>query len=133
MAGALKRAFGAIASAAALNSGLVIWCLPAPFNQVQCDHTVASLRKAQKLQANGEPNLNEHKDWSDNGQATPIPETADFLCRGEKEVREKIAELEKLGEPGGRAWPRPTRTRAFKHDRPAQGRRLARFCLSLKQ
>jgi hypothetical protein len=43
MAGALKRAFGAIASAAALNSGLVIWCLPAPFNQVSIRGTLEAL------------------------------------------------------------------------------------------
>jgi hypothetical protein len=51
----------------------------------------------------GEPNLNEGKPWSEmdlfdlkNGpaQGTPISEIADFLCRNEGEVREKIAELE---------------------------------------
>jgi hypothetical protein len=51
----------------------------------------------------GEPNLNEGKDWSEmdlfdlkNSLArnTPVAEIADFLCRSEPEVREKIAELE---------------------------------------
>jgi hypothetical protein len=51
----------------------------------------------------GEPNLNEGKAWSEmdlfdleNSLArnTPVAEIADFLCRSEQEVREKIAELE---------------------------------------
>ena len=54
----------------------------------------------------GEPNLNEDKLWSEMDLAdlknclalnTPVPEIADFLRRSEREVREKIAELERLG------------------------------------
>jgi hypothetical protein len=50
----------------------------------------------------GQPNINECEPWSrmdlcdlTNGLArgTPVAEIADFLCRSEKEVREKIAEL----------------------------------------
>jgi hypothetical protein len=52
----------------------------------------------------GKPNLNEGKRWSEmdlfdlkNSLAsnTPVEEIADFLCRSEKEVREKIADLQK--------------------------------------
>jgi hypothetical protein len=52
----------------------------------------------------GEPNLNEGKDWSEMdlfdlknsiARNTPVAEIADFLCRGEQEVREKIADLQK--------------------------------------
>jgi hypothetical protein len=51
----------------------------------------------------GEPNLNEGKPWSEMdlldlknslAHGTSICDIADFLCRSEKEVREKIAELE---------------------------------------
>jgi hypothetical protein len=62
-----------------------------------------------------EPNLNEGKPWSEMdlfdlknslARGTPVAEIADFLCRSEKEVREKIAELQKtvgvsLGERKG--------------------------------
>jgi hypothetical protein len=50
----------------------------------------------------GKPNLNEGKPWSDmdlvdlrNSLAmdSSVAYIADFLCRSEKEVREKIAEL----------------------------------------
>jgi hypothetical protein len=50
----------------------------------------------------GEPNLNEGKDWSEmdltdlkNALAfgRSLEDIADFLCRSEQEVREKIAEL----------------------------------------
>jgi hypothetical protein len=52
----------------------------------------------------GVPNLNEGKDWSEmdlvdlrNSLAygRSLEDIADFLCRSEDEVREKIAELEK--------------------------------------
>ena len=52
----------------------------------------------------GEPNLNEGKDWSEmdlfdlrNSLAlgSSVAYIADFLCRSEKEVRKKIAELQK--------------------------------------
>jgi hypothetical protein len=52
----------------------------------------------------GKPNLNEGKRWSEmdlfdlkNSLAsnTSVEEIADFLCRSEKEVREKIADLQK--------------------------------------
>jgi hypothetical protein len=54
----------------------------------------------------GEPNLNEDKLWSEMDLAdlknclarnTPVSEIADFLCRSEREVREKIDEMERLG------------------------------------
>ena len=54
----------------------------------------------------GEPNLNEGNAWSDMDLADlknclarniPVSEIADFLCRSEREVREKISELERLG------------------------------------
>jgi hypothetical protein len=54
----------------------------------------------------GEPNLNEGKPWSEMdlfdlkdciARDTPVAEIADFLCRSEKEVREKIADLQKTG------------------------------------
>jgi hypothetical protein len=52
----------------------------------------------------GKPNLNEGKSWSEmdltdlkNARAfgRSVADIADFLCRSEDEVREKIAELEK--------------------------------------
>lgn len=52
-----------------------------------------------------EPNLNEDKPWSRMDLAdlkyslarkTPVSEIAGFLCRSEREVREKIAELQRL-------------------------------------
>ena len=53
-----------------------------------------------------EPNTNEGKLWSRMDLAdlknsvergTPVAEIADFLCRSEREVREKIDEMERLG------------------------------------
>jgi hypothetical protein len=50
----------------------------------------------------GQPNLNEGKPWSEMdlvdlrnalAHGRSVEEIADFLCRGEAEVREKIAEL----------------------------------------
>jgi hypothetical protein len=52
----------------------------------------------------GRPNLNERKPWSETDLADlknslahgrPVEDIADFLCRSEDEVREKIAELQK--------------------------------------
>jgi len=48
------------------------------------------------------PNINEGKPWSEMdlvdlrnsvAHGTPVAEIADFLCRSEREVQEKIAEL----------------------------------------
>ena len=50
----------------------------------------------------GEPNLNEGKAWSEMdlvdlgnswAHGRSVAEIAEFLCRGEQEVQEKIAEL----------------------------------------
>ena len=54
----------------------------------------------------GEPNLNEGKPWSEMdlvdlrnslAHGNSVAEIAEFLCRSEREVQEKIAELKQLG------------------------------------
>ena len=53
------------------------------------------------------PDLNSGKEWSDMALfdlannvrvGNPVEEIARFLCRSQREVREKIAELERSGE-----------------------------------
>jgi hypothetical protein len=58
------------------------------------------------------PNLNEGKPWSEmdlvdvrNGltHGRSVGEIAEFLCRSEREVHEKVAELKKAGLGAGQA------------------------------
>jgi len=57
--------------------------------------------------ADDRPNLNTGQEWSEMDLFdlancvrlnNPIEEIADFLCRSRREVREKLAELERSGE-----------------------------------
>jgi hypothetical protein len=57
--------------------------------------------------ADDRPNLNSGQEWSEIDLFdlancvrlnNPIEEIADFLCRSRREVREKLAELERSGE-----------------------------------
>jgi hypothetical protein len=67
------------------------------------------------------PDVNTGKEWSDMDLfdlansvrlKTPVEEIATFLCRSRREVREKIAELDRSGNsPGASKKPPPTPSR----------------------